>query len=225
MFKGYIYCYTCKDTNLKYIGQTIWTPEKRAGHNGMHYKTCTKFYNAIKKYGWSSMQLEVLDELEFETKVELINTLNKLEESYIILFDTINNGYNICSGGDNKLVGPNTGKHASEETREKLRAAHKGYKHTEEAKQKMKDACAKRTGPGNAKGLQRSEETKKKISDAIKKHWETRSRQASQETKDKLSDSLKKYWAENEEAHIKNSERVTKWWEDKKNANLDRGDM
>ena len=77
----------------------------------------------------------------------------------------------------------NKGKHLSEETRKKISSASKGnkyalgYKHSEEAKNKISEAKNKISEAKNKiseahKGKQCSEETKKKISEANKgKHW------------------------------------------------------
>ena len=49
--RGYIYCYTNILNNKKYIGQTRYTIEQRAGVNGKHYGSQYKFGKAINKYG------------------------------------------------------------------------------------------------------------------------------------------------------------------------------
>lgn len=50
MNKFTIYMHKNKINKKVYIGQTIQEPKDR-WKNGAGYKTCTKFYNAIKKYG------------------------------------------------------------------------------------------------------------------------------------------------------------------------------
>lgn len=49
MKKYVVYTYT-SPSNKKYIGQTC-NPLKVRAANGEGYKTCPKFYQAIKKYG------------------------------------------------------------------------------------------------------------------------------------------------------------------------------
>ena len=61
---GYIYCYTNKINDKKYIGQTTKTIEIRAGKNGIGYDRRYKFGKAIAKYGWDNFILEILETIE-----------------------------------------------------------------------------------------------------------------------------------------------------------------
>jgi group I intron endonuclease len=70
--KGVIYCYHCIPTGKKYIGQTKRTLPKR---HISHKKDCksgvdTKFYRAVRKYGWENFIVGIINEFEF---VELDN--------------------------------------------------------------------------------------------------------------------------------------------------------
>lgn len=78
-----------------YIGQTNQTLNNRSGKFGQNYKTSTKFYNAIQKYGfiWFKTHREILQ--NNLTKEQA----NNLERYYINYYNSINNGYNIQSGG------------------------------------------------------------------------------------------------------------------------------
>ena len=111
--KGYIYKHT-SPKGKSYIGQTTRErPELRwregLGYMG-HKKLFRYFSLAIKKYGWENFTHEILWEGEFSD----ISELNQLEEDYIIKFNTlVPNGYNLITGGKNKLV--------SEEVRNKMR--------------------------------------------------------------------------------------------------------
>lgn len=49
--KYLVYKHTNKFNHKSYIGITGVSAEKRWGHQGNHYKTQLKFYNAIQKYG------------------------------------------------------------------------------------------------------------------------------------------------------------------------------
>lgn len=99
-----IYCYTNIFNNKKYIGQT--KDVKRRCHPS-NYKGCLKFYAAIQKYGYSNFLFTILEE-------DLsLSEANIREEYYISLFDTVENGYNIKSGGLNN--------HFSDESKEKMR--------------------------------------------------------------------------------------------------------
>ena len=110
-----IYKHTSKTSGKVYIGQTNninvrWKPGA--------YRNCAKFYAAIQKYGWDDFEHEILeDNLTLEEA-------NQRETYYIELYDSINNGYNLNTGGDNHL--------ASEETRNKMSQTRKGVPHSPE---------------------------------------------------------------------------------------------
>ena len=92
-----IYKHTNKLNGKSYIGLTKRTTKARWGKNGAYYKQCSKFWNAIQKYGWEAFDHDIL--------VENIHTLaeaNDLECYYINFYDTIRNGYNISKGGFDK---------------------------------------------------------------------------------------------------------------------------
>lgn len=87
------------ETNRSYIGQTIQDPNKRRLEHISNSRKSNKshhFQNAIKKYGIESFSFEVIDE------ALSLEELNILEEKYIKEFDSINNGFNIRNGGNNK---------------------------------------------------------------------------------------------------------------------------
>lgn len=110
-----VYKHTLIGTDRVYIGQTNnikqrWKPSA--------YKTCTKFYNAIQKYGWENFNHEILkDNLTLEEA-------NILEEYYIKFYHSQDNGFNLSSGGLNHL--------ASEETKKKMSNTRKGISHSPE---------------------------------------------------------------------------------------------
>ena len=117
----------------RYIGITRTSVEERWGHQGYGYRRQLKFYNAIQKYGWDNFKHNIIKTGLTKEQAEL------LEKELIKKFDCINNGYNICEGG-NVLEW-------TDEMRLKASLAHKGKqtwwkgrKHTEETKNKMKEA-------------------------------------------------------------------------------------
>lgn len=120
--KWCVYSHTLAD-GRRYIGQTCniagrWKPSA--------YKNCKKFYNAIQQYGWNAFTHEILyDNLTLEEA-------NRLESECILKFNTIENGFNLNYGGDNKLH--------SEETKEKMSNTRKGVPHSIEHNQAISKA-------------------------------------------------------------------------------------
>lgn len=91
-FKVYRYW---SPSGKSYIGQTNQSLNARSGSRGQQYHASTKFYNAIQKYGfeWFKEHREILaDNLKKEEA-------DKLEKEYIEKYNSIENGYNIQSGG------------------------------------------------------------------------------------------------------------------------------
>ena len=161
MDKYCVYIHINKINQKKYVGLTCQKPEDRWGSNGSRYKKVGRFYFAIKKYGWDNFEHIILEEnLTYKQAC-------KKEQYYIKEYNTLNRnyGYNCTSGGE-------SGKHLSDETKQKLRLANlgksptnKGVPLTEEQKQKMIKA---RTGK---KLGRQSEKHRKAISEGIRKSW------------------------------------------------------
>lgn len=130
----YIYGHKNKLNSKWYIGQTCQQPYRR-WRDGKGYTTCNKskgcrkFANAIKKYGWDNFEHIIL-----ETTTE--EFVDEREIYYINKYNSIENGYNLRTGGNHHL--------ASQETKElfsKIRLGDKnpfwGKHHSEESKRKM----------------------------------------------------------------------------------------
>ena len=119
MDKNYtVYMHTNKINKKVYVGITCQEPKKR-WKNGLGYldNEKTKFARAIAKYGWDGFEHIIF--AENVTHDEACH----MEQLLIVLYDTINNGYNITKGGDGVC-----GFHHTEEAKQKNREAHIGKK-------------------------------------------------------------------------------------------------
>lgn len=163
-----IYKYTNIINNKIYIGQTKNTLEKRAGANGINYKECTYFYNAIQKYGWENFKPEILkDNLTVEEA-------NYWEEYYISFYNSTNRsiGYNISLGGLNRKLSEEQKENISKKAKERMKNKENnpmyGKKHSIEALEKMKN---KKLGENNPMyGKHVSQEAKEKANDTKRKN-------------------------------------------------------
>lgn len=154
-----------------YIGKTKlpvlrrWAAHKKEANRGSN----THFYKALRKYGTHNFRVETIAAGANEEQ------LTYLEQLFIVLFDSIERGYNLTFGGDG-------GAGMSQETRLIMSRLKKGTKHTPEALEKIRAAAKRRVG----KPL--SEEVKKKIGDSNRGRlpWTT-GRKHSPETIAKMS--------------------------------------
>lgn len=149
-------------TGKVYIGITTQDVKARWG-NGNNYSSNKRFRNAIKKYGWDNFTHEVIfDGLSIE------DAKNK-EIELIALYDATNpeKGYNVTLGGESGY----------------------GYRHTEQTKQRIREAMVGRVSP--MKGRTHSAETKNKISVGNIKKGRRSGFTLSDETKQKISNSQK----------------------------------
>ena len=111
---------------------------KRRWHNGWGYKKNSKMWSDIKESDWNKdWEHNIIG--KFEDKQEALN----VEEMFIWLFDSTNDGYNISTYDRNSYKrtdktrrknseahtsekNPMYGKHHSEDTKRKMSEAHKG---------------------------------------------------------------------------------------------------
>lgn len=136
-----IYKCTNKINQKSYIGFDSNWPNRKNRHKYECLKRNTKFYAAIRKYGWDSFDWMIL----YQSK-DRNHTLNKMENFFIVEYDTINFGYNLIPGGSKRADFKQT-----EETKKKISTKLKGRTRSEEQK-------------NNMRGKVRSEEHRKKLS-------------------------------------------------------------
>lgn len=131
---GYIYCFRNIKNNKVYIGQTVDIVNRIASHKYKAETVKTKFYNAVRKYGWNNFEFSII--AKFESSKDTVNEkLNQMEIYYVNLFDSYNNGYNSTLGGKAQR-----GYTFSEEFKEKCR----NRVYSEETKAKMSKAASNR---------------------------------------------------------------------------------
>lgn len=94
--KGIIYKYT-SPSNKSYIGQTVSEVKRKAQHKADSLKGVSKFYSAIRKYGYDSFKYEVIYTIE-GTKEAIKTTLDKKEYEYITKYNSAFKGYNSTNG-------------------------------------------------------------------------------------------------------------------------------
>ena len=149
---GYIYKFTNKINGKVYIGQTYNLQTRLNSHKSKALKIKTKFYNAIRKYGWENFELSILSTITANTKEELSTLLDKLEIEYIKQYNSYKSGYNSTLGGHSKR-GYKLSKEFSEkcrnriysdDTRRKMSISAKNRVISEETRLKFRDSAIKR---------------------------------------------------------------------------------
>ena len=108
-----IYKATNSLNNKSYIGFDSNWPKRKHASRKLNYK----FNAAILKYGREAFEWTVLYQSNDKD-----HTLNEMEQYFIDLYDTINNGYNLVPGGG----APWLGKKLSPEHCAKMRASQIG---------------------------------------------------------------------------------------------------
>jgi group I intron endonuclease len=105
-----IYKATNKFTGKSYIGFTQELKNRISAHKKHYQVRKSKFYDAIKSYGWDNFEWEVIYQ-----SLERKHCLDVMEKFFIEEFDTFNNGYNMTTGGEG--MNRNT---ITEESRKKI---------------------------------------------------------------------------------------------------------
>jgi len=158
-----IYCITNIINGKSYIGKSVnierrWVKHKSYLQTGIHPNS--HLQSAWNKYGEDAFTFSIIEEC-----TESI--LSDKEISYISMFDSKLNGYNLTDGGEGV-----SGMVVSEETRQRMSDANKGKRLSEETKEKISKSL---------KGKIVSEETRGKLAEA------SRGKVFSEETRQKLS--------------------------------------
>ena len=200
---GFIYKLTNKINGKCYIGQTVDVGNRFSKYKNLQCSGQPKIFRALKKYTPENFLFEVIDNTNTQEHAD------SLETHYIVLFNSIKNGYNIKEGGSRglhseatkaKLVAANLGRTFTKETIQKMSLSATGRKVTEETKVKISVANLNENNP--MFGLHHTDETKQKISTTLfgrhlseatklklsKSHT---GRKFSEETKRKMSESIK----------------------------------
>ena len=130
---GHIYKIT-NPVNQIYIGQSIDVVKREKRYKTLDCKSQSLIYESIFKYGWDNHTFEIIH--TFDVTLEDRDTLEKYFikkfKSFYYLHKTI--GLNLTKGGRDWF-----GK-KSKETIAKIKRAKKGYKHSEETKQKQRES-------------------------------------------------------------------------------------
>lgn len=149
-----IYCYydTLKDNEVVYVGKDSHIDENRRYKQHLsHYCYNEQQINRVLQNNPDRFKYKVLKKGNFSQ-----NLLNALEIIYIRRYSP---RFNYTIGGEGSF-----GRVLSEETKEKLRQANLGKKHSLETRKKMSESRKGKNSPMYGKHL--SDETKQKISDA-----------------------------------------------------------
>ena len=189
-----IYKATNQTNGKMYIGQTVNSLNKRKlSHMNNVKRSNLPFHNAIRKHGPDNFNWQVI------CICPDIDSLNEQEEYYITFYDSMNVGYNLQSGGENRLhsdvtkqkmsennAKPMLGKKHPPETIEKMRQVKIGKKFSKETKEKMRIAALNVSD--ETKDRRRQTRLGMKHSEEAKKNMRIAALNMSDETKKKISE-------------------------------------
>lgn len=91
-----IYGLKNKTTNKWYIGQSRDVFCRLSKYKNLNCKRQHKIYNALNKYGFSDFDFILIETCELDQDV-----LNERESYWINFYNSVENGYNLKSGGSN----------------------------------------------------------------------------------------------------------------------------
>lgn len=162
-----IYKITNKINGKPYIGYTSTTLSER--WNGHIKKMCNginrKLYDAMRKYGIENFRIEEIDRDDTATKEEWL----QLETLYIIVYDSVENGYNMTYGG----IGGNTcgGKSLKGKTCYDKWVKEFGVVEADKRKKEMYDRISKKNSRNPPHAIWTEEQKKAMSKMAVERGW------------------------------------------------------
>ena len=148
---GYIYKYENTLNHKVYIGQTTDIVNRQSSHRSKSIFVKSKFYNAVRKYGWDQFSFCILATIEADPN-SITSILDNLEINYIKQYNSYSKGYNSTYGGHSNR-GAKRGEEYKEycrnrqyssDTRKKMSESAKNRKVSNETKQKCRENALKR---------------------------------------------------------------------------------
>ena len=154
MKKGHIYKIT-SPTGKIYIGKTMNVKVRFRQYKGLACKTQPALYKSFFKYGVNNHKFEIIglfNESELSDK----------EMFYIQKFDSFKSGLNCTKGGDGSFMSGDDNVSKREDVRQKMSESkirfyknggvvpHKGKKHTNQAKEKIKQKRLEQESSGKS---------------------------------------------------------------------------
>lgn len=88
---GVIYKFT-NSKDKSFVGKTVRSIEERAGYKGRYYEDEVAFYPALRKFGFDSFEVEILEEVPIAVLVE------RLQHWIATINCLVPNGYNVRPG-------------------------------------------------------------------------------------------------------------------------------
>lgn len=182
---GEVYCLTCSVSGKKYIGQTTQTSERRwKQHRNERNRKATHINRALVLHGVETFTMTVLDTAEDQTELDLKEVLWIRQEGTLSP-----NGYNLNEGGlGGGKRSPETRAKMSESQRKRVYSPEErarkavtstGRKHTDETKEKCRQARLGKLTPEHLESIRKSNQGRvytpemlARISAAQKARWE-----------------------------------------------------
>ena len=138
---GYIYKYEKLLNQKVYIGQTIDIINRQSSHKYKARFVKSKFYNAVRKYGWENFSFCIVATVEADLE-HITELLDKLEIDYIKQYNSYSKGYNSTFGGHS-----NRGALRNEDFKEYCR----NRTYSKETRKKMSEAAKRRVVSSNTR--------------------------------------------------------------------------